>query len=161
MIDRSSRAEVFCKNVFLEISQNSQENTCARVSFLLKFAGLRRATLSKYETLAQTFSCEFCEISKNNFFTEYLQETASVWLCLSKLEKLLTESEELKEASFDKKLESLIVGSWNLLKNIWILIITKLKTFSLQTFISFSALCGTKIFQSNLYIFKLKEPYES
>ena len=24
------------KNVFLEISQNSQENTCARVSFLIK-----------------------------------------------------------------------------------------------------------------------------
>ena len=33
---RSSRPEVFCKKVFLEISQNSQENTCARVSFLIK-----------------------------------------------------------------------------------------------------------------------------
>ena len=31
---RSSRSEVFCKKVFLEISKNSQENTCARVSFL-------------------------------------------------------------------------------------------------------------------------------
>ena len=30
---RSSRAEVFFKKVFLEIAQNSQENTCARVSF--------------------------------------------------------------------------------------------------------------------------------
>ena len=29
--------EVFCKKkVFLEISQNSQENTCARDSFLIK-----------------------------------------------------------------------------------------------------------------------------
>ena len=27
---------VLCKKVFLEISQNSQENTCARVSFLVK-----------------------------------------------------------------------------------------------------------------------------
>ena len=27
---------VLCKKVFLEISQNSQENTCARVSFLIK-----------------------------------------------------------------------------------------------------------------------------
>ena len=26
---RSSRPEVFCKKVFLKISQNSQENTCA------------------------------------------------------------------------------------------------------------------------------------
>ena len=38
------------KKVFLEISQNSQENTSARVSFLIKL-----------------FSCEFCEISKNTF----------------------------------------------------------------------------------------------
>ena len=29
---RSSRPDVFCKKVFLEISQNSKENTCARVS---------------------------------------------------------------------------------------------------------------------------------
>ena len=28
--------EMFCKKVFLQISQNSQENTCARVSFLIK-----------------------------------------------------------------------------------------------------------------------------
>ena len=42
------------KKVFLEISQNSQENTCARVSFLIK-------------TLVQVFSCDFCEISKNSF----------------------------------------------------------------------------------------------
>ena len=27
---------VLCKKVFLEISQNSQENTCVRVSFLIK-----------------------------------------------------------------------------------------------------------------------------
>ena len=28
---------VLCKKAFLEISQNSQGNTCARVSFLIKF----------------------------------------------------------------------------------------------------------------------------
>ena len=35
-VDRwsSSRAEVFCKKVFLKISQNSQENTCAGVSYV-------------------------------------------------------------------------------------------------------------------------------
>ena len=37
------------KKVFLEISQNSQEN------------------FIKKETLARVFSCEFCEISKNTF----------------------------------------------------------------------------------------------
>ena len=33
---RSRRPEVFCKKVILKISQNFQENTCARVSFLIK-----------------------------------------------------------------------------------------------------------------------------
>ena len=31
----------------------------------------------KKETLAQVFSCEFCEISKNTFFAEHLWTTAS------------------------------------------------------------------------------------
>ena len=34
----------------------------------------------KKETLAQVFSCEFCEISKNTFFTEHLWTTTSVSL---------------------------------------------------------------------------------
>ena len=34
--------------------------------------------LLKKETLAQVFSCEFCEISKNTFFTEHLWTTASI-----------------------------------------------------------------------------------
>ena len=55
---------VLQENVFLEISQNSQENTCARV-FLLR------------ETLGQVFSFEFCEISKNTVFTEHVWTTAS------------------------------------------------------------------------------------
>ena len=54
--------------VFLEILQNSQENTCPRVSFLIKF----QASGFKKETLTQVFSCEFCEISTNTFFTEHL-----------------------------------------------------------------------------------------
>ena len=44
------------KKVFLEISQNSQGNTSARVSFLITL-----------HNLAQVFSCEFCETSKNTF----------------------------------------------------------------------------------------------
>ena len=31
----------------------------------------------KKETMAQVFSCELCEFSKNNFFTEHLRATAS------------------------------------------------------------------------------------
>ena len=37
MIVKAVAQRCSVKKVFLEISQNSQENTCARVSFLLKF----------------------------------------------------------------------------------------------------------------------------
>ena len=50
------------EKVFLEISQNSQENRCARVSFLIKM----QASFKK-ETLAQVLSCKCYEISKNTF----------------------------------------------------------------------------------------------
>ena len=46
--------------------------------FFNKVAGLRLATLSKKKTLAQVFSCDFCEVYKNTFFTEHLWTTASV-----------------------------------------------------------------------------------
>ena len=41
--------------------------------------GLKRPAYNfiKKETLAQVFSCEFCEISKNTFFTEHIWVTAS------------------------------------------------------------------------------------
>ena len=39
-------------------------------------------SLSKKETLAQMFSYEFCEISKNTFFTENHRATASSFLYL-------------------------------------------------------------------------------
>ena len=46
---RNSRPEVFCKKVFLEISQNSQENTCVSVSFLIKLrASGRNLYILKY-----------------------------------------------------------------------------------------------------------------
>ena len=52
--------------VFLEILQNSHENTYARVSFLIKLQTLDLQLYSK-ETLVQVFSCEFFEIFKNTF----------------------------------------------------------------------------------------------
>ena len=56
------------KKLFLEISQNSQENTHPKVSLLLKLQETASAgNFIKKETLAQEFSCEFCEISKNTF----------------------------------------------------------------------------------------------
>ena len=41
---------------------------CARVSLLIKLQTEAKAcNFIKKETLAQVFSCEFCEISKNTF----------------------------------------------------------------------------------------------
>ena len=57
----------FVKKVFLEISPNSQENTCDTVCFLIK---LQACNFIRKEILAQVFSCEFCETSKNTFFIE-------------------------------------------------------------------------------------------
>ena len=53
------------KTVFLKSSQNSQENNCARVSFLIKLQDCR---FIKKETVAQVFSFEYCEIFKNILF---------------------------------------------------------------------------------------------
>ena len=63
-VSQKQPPEVFyIKKVFLKISQNSQENTCARVSFLIKLQA-SACNLIKKETLAQVFSCEFCKIFK-------------------------------------------------------------------------------------------------
>ena len=51
--------------MLLEILQNSQENTCARDSLLIKF---QTCKFIRNESLVQVFSCELCEISKNTFF---------------------------------------------------------------------------------------------
>ena len=59
---------VLKEKVFLEISQNSHENTCNRV---------QACNVIRKETLAQVFSCEFCEVFKNTF-TEHLW-----WLLLN------------------------------------------------------------------------------
>ena len=49
------------------ISQNSQKNTCVRVSLLIKMQA--SANYIK-KVLAKVFSFEFCEIFKNTFFIE-------------------------------------------------------------------------------------------
>ena len=57
------------KKLFFEILLNSQENTCARVSFLQP----KECNFTKIESLTQAFSCEFWEhLSKNTFFTDLL-----------------------------------------------------------------------------------------
>ena len=66
------------KKVFLEILLNSQENTCARVSFLQPYA----CNFIKIESLTQVFFSEFCEhLSKNTFFDKTPPLAASVKAC--------------------------------------------------------------------------------
>ena len=64
----------FVKKMFLEIRQNSQENSRLYQSlFFNKVAG----NLIKKETLAQVLSCEFCNISKNTFLNRTALVAAS------------------------------------------------------------------------------------
>ena len=59
------------KKLFLEIPQNSiGKHLCQGLFFIKK------------EALAQVFSCEFCQISKNIFFAERLRATASKYIKL-------------------------------------------------------------------------------
>ena len=65
----------YVKKVFLKTSPNSQENTCARPE---------ACNFIKIESLAQVFSCEFCEICKNTFFCR----TSPVVACLTSMASL-------------------------------------------------------------------------
>ena len=66
------------KKLFLEILLNLQENTFARVSFLQTYA----CNFIKIESLAQIFSCKYCEhLSNNTFFYRTPAVDASVKAC--------------------------------------------------------------------------------
>ena len=51
------------KGVLRDFTKFTGKHLCQRLFFI--------------KSLAQVFSCEFCEISKNTFFTEHLWTTAS------------------------------------------------------------------------------------
>ena len=59
------------KKVFLKVSQNSQENTCARVSFLTKMQVSAKRLWHRY------FPVNFVKILRTRFLTEHLR-----WLLL-------------------------------------------------------------------------------
>ena len=65
---------VLCKKLLLKILEYSQENTCVRVSFWQSY---KACNFYKQETPTQVFSCEYCEIFKNNYFEEHLLTAAS------------------------------------------------------------------------------------
>ena len=66
------------KKVFLEILQNSQKSTFARVSFLLKLHTSRLQLYLKRDSGTGVFlPCEFCKISKDTFSYRTLPMAAS------------------------------------------------------------------------------------
>ena len=75
----SSRTEVFCQeSVLIYIAKVSRALSSQR-----PLRGCFRpesCNFIKKETLAQVFSCEFCEISKNTFLTEHIWTIASEFL---------------------------------------------------------------------------------
>ena len=103
--------------VFLKISQNSHENTFARVSFLIKLQACA-CNFIKKEALAKVFSCEICEILKNTFFyitpLMVASETSDVDFSVDCNDNYLTDKNE--EPPFSEKVHELVVrngsGSW-------------------------------------------------
>ena len=85
LIDKSSHQRCSVrKGVFRNFTKFTGKHLC-QSPFLNKVAGLGSATLLKKATLAQVFSCEFREISKNTFFTEQLWMAASIDYLFSSL----------------------------------------------------------------------------
>ena len=74
------------KGVLRSFAKFTEKHLCQSL-FFDKVTGGGGCNFIKKETLAQVFSREFCEISKNTFFKEHLWTTASegeymfLWLC--------------------------------------------------------------------------------
>ena len=73
---KSNRLQMFFKIGVLKISQNSQQNTCVRVSFK-KVAGLRPCNIIKKRIQHRCFLVKFAKLLWTPFFTEHLR-----WLLL-------------------------------------------------------------------------------
>ena len=61
---------VLYKKLFVKISHYSEESTCVEIFFCKK-------RLYQKDTPTQMFSCEYCEISENTYFEDYLGTAAS------------------------------------------------------------------------------------
>ena len=81
--------EVFCeKSVLRNFAKFTGKHLYQRL-FFNKVAGLA-CNLIKKESLAQVFSCEFCEVSKNTFFYGTPQVAASKMIMFKKIRDSLT-----------------------------------------------------------------------
>ena len=120
--------------MFLEIPPNSQENTYARVSFSIKLQDSGLQLYLKRDS-AQVFSCEFCGISQNTFFTEHFGMTERWRLVIMQMINLILTGDKLSIKFhklgkwYSKKSKSILVHlDYDLPKNNRILDIGKKKT---------------------------------
>ena len=72
-IGLQSRPEVFCKKGFLKISQNSQENTCARISVLIKVSVLKKRLCHR------CFPVNFAKFLRTPFLIEQNTSGGCFW----------------------------------------------------------------------------------
>ena len=84
-VQKQSSGGALQKNVFLEISQNSRENSWARVSFFNKVADFNLQLYYKRDPGTGGFPVNFAKISRTPFLTEHLR-----WLLLHDALHLLT-----------------------------------------------------------------------
>ena len=109
--------KVTVKNFTVSSFFSRQHKLSALVDMALHFPQ-RHQSRFPYRSFPASFVCIAEELTSPSVFSLSLTAgSKSYGFSLTKLGKLSSES-ELKEASFDNKLESLIVGIWNLLKDI-------------------------------------------
>ena len=118
--------------MFLEILQNSQENTCARVYRQLIYNFIIK------ETLAKVFSYDFCKF-KNMFFTEHLWATApgGTKQIIGKISVMLNALQKL----YRKLIKIPVFGKHRFKSNCTTKIILKKKVFSYSTLTAMAQDC--------------------
>ena len=72
---RKQPPEMFCKKVFLEISQNSQENTSARVSFVIKLQASGDCFCTFIQKIKVRYQCQ--QISKITEYSKLISQVQS------------------------------------------------------------------------------------
>ena len=103
------------KTLFLEISQKSQQNTCARVSFFIKLQP-RSVTLLKKRLWHRCFPLYFEKFLRTPFSIEHL-----CWLLLKNLWNIIWQSQFIQLnfiKDFKSNFNSLL---WNTIWNNWII----------------------------------------
>ena len=111
---------MFCKKGVLRIAQNSKENTCARVSFLIKLqACLRPATFFKKRLLHRCFPVNFAKFPRTPFSKNTSRLLLPKWTIIIKVKPRSNQYQSSRCVSYRTQLFDLycmkwLVSTWNL-----------------------------------------------